>query len=441
MSFDYELSHHQFNLHQVSDAEQPSAIKIEEHFYSIVPKNAEQFGVIKELLERAIREHKITTLADLKQHITHRPTSAAATASAQISRKGFEIIHFQQLKAQTVNKIAQELVRQYVFPEKGQEAGQFIQRKLEKGGYDKIFDSEEFVRVLTQDLRSITKDLHLCVELKLPSTTASQPTISANRVDLTEFPGLPHLENIKAYIAPTNVGHMGEPMRAWPFEFKSGFLDKKETIGYFDLRKFGICEPNSEYAKNVFQKWFPGIGDSVRIEDARARCQAIREMIQHLRDAKTIVIDLRWCSGGDPYAVRYLCSFFMKPDVLLNRLDWRTSEGIKSEYFYTLPESDLPSSERLLTTPLFIITGPDTFSAAEEFTKDMKVYNNKAQVVGEKTAGGANPGGWHDLNDHFEMFIPTGRAAMDNWEGVGIIPHHIVPHKDALEAILKLISK
>ena len=50
----------------------------------------------------------------------------------------------------------------------------------------------------------------------------------------------------------------------------------------------------------------------------------------------------------------------------------------------------------------------------------------RAIVVGEVTKGGANPGRWVHLDEHFACLIPTGRAVNPitgtNWEGVGVHP-------------------
>ena len=51
-------------------------------------------------------------------------------------------------------------------------------------------------------------------------------------------------------------------------------------------------------------------------------------------------------------------------------------------------------------------------------------------------AGGANPGGYARLNDHFLAFIANGRAVnpvtKTNWEGVGVEPDVKVKAEDAL---------
>jgi C-terminal processing protease CtpA/Prc len=63
-----------------------------------------------------------------------------------------------------------------------------------------------------------------------------------------------------------------------------------------------------------------------------------------------------------------------------------------------------------------------------------------AQVIGEKTAGAANPGRPYPVNDVFEVTVPNGqiRSAIEhsNWEGDGVTPDVSVPAINALDIAL-----
>jgi retinol-binding protein 3 len=58
--------------------------------------------------------------------------------------------------------------------------------------------------------------------------------------------------------------------------------------------------------------------------------------------------------------------------------------------------------------------------------------------VGETTGGGAHPGGPRRINDHFSVWVPSGRAinpvTKTNWEGTGVEPDIKVEAKQALKA-------
>ena len=73
----------------------------------------------------------------------------------------------------------------------------------------------------------------------------------------------------------------------------------------------------------------------------------------------------------------------------------------------------------------------------------------RAIVVGEISAGAANPGGMVRIGEHFQLFVPRGRAVSPisgtNWEGTGIKPDIEVPASAALKtahlAALRTLQK
>jgi len=79
--------------------------------------------------------------------------------------------------------------------------------------------------------------------------------------------------------------------------------------------------------------------------------------------------------------------------------------------------------------PVYVLTSGNTFSAAEEFTYNLKNLE-RATIVGETTGGGAHPidRHWFTFPEYFvTMSLPFGRAVNPitgtNWEGTGIEPH------------------
>jgi tetratricopeptide (TPR) repeat protein len=93
--------------------------------------------------------------------------------------------------------------------------------------------------------------------------------------------------------------------------------------------------------------------------------------------------------------------------------------------------------EPRLDVPLFILTGPNTFSASESFAYDMQ-SRKRATLVGEPTKGGAHSVDVFGIDDQFEFYVSTERAINPvtggNWEGTGVIPDICVPAAAALDA-------
>jgi C-terminal processing protease CtpA/Prc len=105
----------------------------------------------------------------------------------------------------------------------------------------------------------------------------------------------------------------------------------------------------------------------------------------------------------------------------------------------------VPGKRLGLGKPVYVLTSKRTFSAAEEFTYNLKNLK-RAVIVGEVTGGGAHPGGGHPINAHFGIGVPSGRAinpiSKTNWEGTGVAPDIEAPADQALKvAHLEALKK
>ena len=128
----------------------------------------------------------------------------------------------------------------------------------------------------------------------------------------------------------------------------------------------------------------------------------------------------------------------------LNDFYWRESDEMRQ--FWTSPH--VQGRRYGKDKPVYVLTSHDTFSAAEEFTYNLKNLK-RATIVGETTGGGAHPGGPRRINRHFAVWVPAGRAinpiTKTNWEGTGIEPDVKVEgrlalktaHLDALRTLQK----
>lgn len=151
---------------------------------------------------------------------------------------------------------------------------------------------------------------------------------------------------------------------------------------------------------------------------------AANDAMRQISDTAALIIDMRDNGGGHPASVAYLVSFFLDDDkpVHINDLIWRNrgTSTFRTESFWSLP-----TPVRYLGKPVYVLVGPKTYSAGEEFAYDLQVLK-RVTVVGEKTRGGANPGGLVDLGSNFFAVVPTGRAenpiTHSNWEGTGVLP-------------------
>jgi len=151
---------------------------------------------------------------------------------------------------------------------------------------------------------------------------------------------------------------------------------------------------------------------------------AADDAMRELSDTRALILDMRDNGGGHPASVAYLASFFLDPGerVHINDLIWRNrgTSTFRTESFWSSPT---PVS--YLDRPVFVLVGPETYSAGEEFAYDLQMLE-RATVVGEQTRGGANPGGLNELGSDLFIVVPTGRAenpiTRGNWGGTGVRP-------------------
>ena len=146
-----------------------------------------------------------------------------------------------------------------------------------------------------------------------------------------------------------------------------------------------------------------------------------------------LIIDLRHNHGGWPGVVATLVSYLYEAfdEVHINDIYTRPTNATRE--YWTV--SSLPGP-RFASKPVYVLTSHETFSGGEEFAYDVQNLK-RATLVGETTGGGANPGGFAKVAEHFALFVPTGRAispvTKTNWEGVGVKPDVAVPAAKALD--------
>jgi len=285
-----------------------------------------------------------------------------------------------------VEGLTTSLNENYVFPEVAQEMSALIKKKMENGAYDELTSAATFANQLTTDLQSVSNDRHLRVRFD------PEGAREMRAYEEEEEPSGPSPRYLKQ-VARSNHGFQ---------EVK--LLDG--NVGYLDLQGFhnpALAGETAAAAMNM------------------------------LSNADAIIFDLRQNGGGDPGMIQLLTSYLYPAhrSVHLNSFYHRPQD--ETTQTWTLPH--VPG-KRNPNAEVFVLTSGYTFSAAEEFTYNLKNLE-RATIVGETTGGGAHPGGTRPVSERFVAFVPTGRAinpiTNTNWEGKGVSPHVEVPQEEALE--------
>lgn len=292
-----------------------------------------------------------------------------------------------QEKKQVIDSISTILKSSYVFPEVALKMTDFLKTQLQDNKYDGIKEAHEFAQKLTEDIQSVSKDLHLRVRFN-PEQIARRRNAEFSAEDSIALAERRLRNNRRS-----NYGFR-----------EAKILDG--NIGYLNLTGF--------FGVN---------------EEAGAAAAAT---MNFLSNTDALIIDLRRNGGGSPAMIQLITSYLYGPEpVHLNNFYNRADD--EQTQTWTLPY--VPGKRRP-DVPVYVLTSSSTFSAAEEFSYNLRNLE-RATLIGEVTGGGAHPGGIQVATERFAIFVPDGRAinpiTQTNWEGTGVEPHIKVPAEDALE--------
>jgi len=285
-------------------------------------------------------------------------------------------------RTQTIDTILKRLNESYVFPDIAKKMEESIRERAAKKEYDQITSAKLFATTLTDNLQAVSHDKHLRVRY--------------------------------SYEAIPERGERREP-----------------TAEEREQRKRDLTWMNHGFSKVERLRGNIGYLEFLNFMDEELGADTVAAAMNFVNGTDALIIDMRSNGGGNPAMVALVCSYLFGPEpVHLNDLYWR--EGNRTDEFWTRKEL---AGKRYLNKDVYVLTSKRTFSGAEEFTYNLKNLK-RATIIGETTGGGAHPGGGFRINEHFGMFIPTGRAispiTKTNWEGTGVTPDISVPADQAL---------
>jgi hypothetical protein len=276
--------------------------------------------------------------------------------------------------------VAEQIAANYFDPAKGAMIAAELKAEAGKGAYDRYDQPLDLARVLTERLKPL--DAHFMVAWTPPSAGPPPgPRPRGAVVDDTDAERRTNYGFRAAEVLPGN-------------------------LGLIELRHFAD---------------FAGAGDP-----ARATADAAMALVAN---TDAVIFDLRDNGGGSPAMVGYLVSHFVPAGAdVYNTFKGRGVDASEK------PRVEV-AGQRRLTVPLYVLISARTGSAAESFAYTLQAAK-RAVIVGETSAGAANPGGLTPAGDGFSVFVSGGRPVnpitKTNWEGVGVAPDVAVRAGEAL---------
>lgn len=289
-------------------------------------------------------------------------------------------------RAAIVDSLTAVIDSVYVLEEPAKRIVLGLRKNLAEGEYDNLTDPVEFGRKLFEDAQAISHDGHFGI--------------------VALYPLDPEVVAAQQHEDPADIERRRRVNKA----LNHGFQKVEILPGGVGYVKF------DEFAH----------GDE--------GFQAAASAMNFVANSSAVIFDLRGNGGGSAAMIRFIAGYLFAEETHLINWDIRAEKKTVQSY-----SADFVPGRRLIDQPLYILTSERTFSAAEEFTFDMKNLG-RATIVGTTTGGGGHTVAGYTFNfDGFRMGIrvPYGRAYNpennEGWEGVGVTPHIAVPAEQALE--------
>ena len=278
-----------------------------------------------------------------------------------------------------VSAIGRAIAENYYNEDRGAQIASDLGAAAARGEFDDLTDARDLAAALTERLRPL--DGHFQVQWAPPSES---PASAQSRGDPAEGARRSNFGLRRVEVLPGNIGLIR--------------LDRFYRIGPDDA------------------------GSPART--------AVDAALQVVAGADALILDLRDNGGGDPSMVGYLASAFLPAGLDAYNV-FLTRDG-------SLPERPVRTYREPRTRlPLFILVSGRSASAAEGLSYTLQAAK-RATIIGQATAGAANPGGPVQTGDGLSIFVPfaTPRNPITgaNWEGGGVTPDVAVDESRTFEA-------
>jgi len=272
-----------------------------------------------------------------------------------------------QARAAQVEEVIRRLEAHYVFPDVAAKLAKVLRARLDEGAYADLGDAD-FATAVTADLQSVNDDQHLRLRHHADPVAEDGDAEYASE----DFRRTAELENFgiaSVRRLPGNVGYLDTTM-LYPLDFAAAAVSAAMTL---------------------------------------------------VAPADALLIDVRHNRGGAPETSAFLQSYLV--DEPTHYLDIYERDGDRVTQMWTLPY--VPGLRFGGTKPVWVLTGPRTFSGGEDLAFSLQ-QQGRAKTVGEATRGGAHPREQYKVDTYLDVTVSIARSfhpeTGENWEGTGVRP-------------------
>lgn len=289
-------------------------------------------------------------------------------------------------KTAVLSDITEKVRNYYIDKEAYKKIDSLFQIDLKKGTFNHL-NKKDFATLLAQKLRTNIRDKHFSIRY-LENHSPEKLVDEKEKEKLNNFHN--SLEN---------------------FGFER--VQRLEgNIGYINFKGFASPEPSAS---------------------------TLAAAMNFVANTNSLIIDLRENEGGDNGMVLLFCSYFFDKETDLYTTYFRHEDST----VVNRTQSNV-SGSKYLHKKIYILTSKGTFSAAEALAYFLQEHK-LAEVIGEKTAGAANPVDHFIIQDQYLLLVPVGKVSSTinhkNWEHIGVIPDQVVKAENALKvAHIKILK-
>ncbi|WP_410607380.1 S41 family peptidase [Amycolatopsis sp. lyj-109] len=271
-------------------------------------------------------------------------------------------------RAAQVEEVIRRVEAHYVFPDVAAKLAKLLRARLDEDAYADLGDAD-FATAVTADLQSVNDDKHL------------------------------------------RLRHHADPV-AGDGDAQHASADFRQTA---ELENFGIASVR-RLPGNV------GYVDTTMLYPLDFAAAAVSAAMTLVAPGDALLLDVRRNRGGDPETSAFLQSYLV--DERTHYLDIYERDGDRVTQMWTLPY--VPGPKFGGTKPIWVLTGPATFSGGEDLAFSLQ-RQGRAKTVGEPTRGGAHPCEQYKVDTYLDVTVPLARSydpkTGENWEGTGVPPN------------------